>query len=471
MNTPSFNDSFLKWDPAQVSTFINTITKDQNRQYGSLFLDNNIDGSLLPFLSTEHLKELGIDTLKMRLMIKKSISELITEHYKKYPPQSIYDPEYALNNINIDSNQISLESLKVSAVLVQDLIRKFNREGRGQQVDLPLSPTQHEIKKLNDNFKKLKSDLIPVIRLLKDSKPLPTPTLDPGSTTTMTSPTFSPLHLVDEKEKSDTRPNSGHLSDPGRLSTGEVPSPTSKRFSSGSLLSMGTGQIISQLVSKVVDDHSHDFKLQKVGAKKNKGQHSSTLSTLRPTLVENTSSGSTVTVNTDQQRTQMQQLQQPQPPSVGQLRSPLYQPQTATGQQHLQQPAIAHPQPQAQLQPQPQSQPTSAQHHQSRSHSGNEPLKQLRASTDDSCMKILQHAMKRHHIPREDWSKYVLVICYGDKERILKLAEKPVVVYKELQELGKHPAIMLRQLADVPSSESEDYEDSRISSDIPGGVL
>ena len=79
--------------------------------------------------------------------------------------------------------------------------------------------------------------------------------------------------------------------------------------------------------------------------------------------------------------------------------------------------------------------------------------------------------MKRHHIPREDWSKYVLVICYGDKERILKLAEKPVVVYKELQELGKHPAIMLRQLADVSSSGPEDYEDSRISSDIPGGVL
>lgn len=82
MSTLSFNDSFLKWDAAQVSTFINMVTKDLDRQYGSLFLDNNIDGSLLPFLSTEHLKELGIDTLKMRLLIKKSISELIVDHYK-----------------------------------------------------------------------------------------------------------------------------------------------------------------------------------------------------------------------------------------------------------------------------------------------------------------------------------------------------------------------------------------------------
>ncbi|KAI5949472.1 STE50 [Candida theae] len=469
MNTPSFNDSFLKWDPAQVSTFINTVTKDQNRQYGSFFLDNNIDGSLLPSLSTEHLKELGIDTLKVRLKIKKSISDLIVDHYKKHPPQSIYDPEYALNNINIDSSQISLESLKVSAVLVQDSIRKFNREVRGQQVDSPVSPTQQEIKRLNDNFRKLKTDLIPVIRLLKDSKPLPTPTLDPGPAATMESPTFSLSHSVDEREKTEARPNSGHgVADANRFSTAEAHSPTSHRFSTGSLLSMGTGQIISQLVSKVVDDQSHDFRLQKVG-KKGKGPLHGGLSNIsKPELVENKSYGSTVTVNTDQQKPQSQA------PSVAQLRSPFYQTQSAAGshqpiqaqQQHL------HPQPHSQPQPNTaQPQPNTAQPHSSRSHSSNEPLKQLRASTDDSCMKVLQHAMKRHHIPREDWSKYVLVICYGDKERILKLAEKPVVVYKELQELGKHPAIMLRQLADVSSSDPEDYEDSRISSDIPGGVL
>lgn len=470
MSTLSFNDSFLKWDAAQVSTFINMVTKDLDRQYGSLFLDNNIDGSLLPFLSTEHLKELGIDTLKMRLLIKKSISELIVDHYKKNPPQSIYDPEYALNNISIDSNQISLESLKVSAVLVQDLIRKFNRESRGQQqLELPLSPTQHEIKRLNDNFKKLKTDLIPVIRLLKDSKPLPTPTLDPGSTAALDSPTFSPLHLIDEKDKNDSRPGSGYISDPNRLSAGDTLSPTSQRFSSGSILSMGTGQIISQLVSKVVDDKSHEFKLQKVGSQRHKsGHHGSSLSKLRPTLVENTSSGSTVTVNTDQQRAQTQQQQQP---VTGQLKSPLHQSQTARGQQQSSQ-IQPHTHPHTQQQQQQQQQPAPlTQPHASRSHSGNEPLKQLRASTDDSCLKILQHAMKRHHIPREDWSKYVLVICYSDKERILKLAEKPVVVYKELQELGKHPAIMLRQLADVPASEPEEYEGSRISSDIPGGVL
>ena len=99
-----------------------------------------------------------------------------------------------------------------------------------------------------------------------------------------------------------------------------------------------------------------------------------------------------------------------------------------------------------------------------------QPLKQLKASSDDTCLKVLQHAMKRHHIPREKWSKYVLVVCYGDKERIIKLTEKPVMIFKELQEHGHNPTIMLRERASGLEDEG-DYENSRIGDDIPGGTL
>ncbi|ODQ82972.1 hypothetical protein BABINDRAFT_17063, partial [Babjeviella inositovora NRRL Y-12698] len=91
-----------------------------------------------------------------------------------------------------------------------------------------------------------------------------------------------------------------------------------------------------------------------------------------------------------------------------------------------------------------------------------EPLKQLRASTGDACYKILQQAMRRHRLPLEDWRKYVLVICYGDQERILRMDEKPVVVFRELREMGQHPAIMLRQ---VDNGEDEG------ESQTPGGKL
>lgn len=80
--------------------------------------------------------------------------------------------------------------------------------------------------------------------------------------------------------------------------------------------------------------------------------------------------------------------------------------------------------------------------------STNEPLKQLRASKEDSCEKILRNAMKRHKLNEQDWRQYVLVICYGDQERVLELDEKPVVIFKTLKQQGLHPAIMLRQRGD-----------------------
>ncbi|KAI5952639.1 STE50 [Candida jiufengensis] len=415
MTTPKSNDSFLKWDPAQVSTYITSLIKD--RSVGSTFLDNNIDGSLLPFITTEHLKEIGIQPLRIRLQIKKGINELIASHYKKYQPHEFNDQEYTLSQININNNHISLESLNLSTVLIQDSIKKFSKDLKNQTygIDSPLSPNQSEMKKLNDNFVKLKTDLIPLIRLMKDTKPLPTPTLDPGPASSIDSPlNNSPLY---EEEPAISRSGSLQRNNSNNRISTNVSSPSSNRFSSGSLLSMGTGKIISQSVSKYSDGkNSSDFKLQKVDLSKNANSEP-----VRPKLNEYPSSGTTTTRSNHSPYGQA--LQQPAPIAAN---------------------------------------------------SSNEPLKQLRASTDDSCLKILQQAMKRHHIPRDDWSKYVLVICYGDKERILKLAEKPVVVFKELQELGKHPAIMLRQLADTSAAiENSDglFEDSRIGSDIPGGML
>lgn len=385
------NDTFLKWDPAQVSSFINTYDSVSSDK----FLAHNINGSLLPYLTTEHLREIGITNLTTRLSIKKHISELVSRHFTQNPPKSYKDPEYQLSGINVNNNLIHFESLTVASVLMKEMIRKFT---------VASSTPDSEIKRLNDNFTRLKTDLIPVIRLLKDSKPLPTPTLDPGSGSSIgidlptysISSTHSPGSTLTEALQDAIR-------------TGPLPSPTSNRFSSGSVLSLGTGKVIGP----------NDTKPS------------------RPRLVESKSAGSTSyhTATSQSPLTPVTQSQAQQPPKYRKHSSLINSSTTAAP-------------------------PTT------------EPLKQLRASSDDSCLKILQQAMKRHHIPRDDWSKYVLVICYGDKERILKLTEKPVPIFKELQELGKHPAIMLRQLAETKEvSDVELYEDSRIADEIPGGTL
>ncbi|EAZ62784.2 predicted protein [Scheffersomyces stipitis CBS 6054] len=457
MASPVTLDSFLQWDPAQVASFINSVVPDDGRSVGLAFLDNNIEGSLLPFLTTEHLRELGILKLHTRLTIKRAINDLICQHYSKNPPQSLNDPEYKLNNININNNHISLESLQLSTVLIKDMIKKvgvFAKQQALSEMSSPGSPGQIEMKKLHDNFNKLKTDLIPVIRLLKDSKPLPTPVLDSPTTSYMSSNSDH-----DDSTLSNSNANTLALRNVAALNTvanrnsnatnlTNLPSPTySKRFSSGSILSLGTGKVVQQAVPKLEPRLNNDFHLQTIPQSlSNRSISESHVETFassqaRPRLVETKSSGATPTTANASKA-----IGNGSVPGATVLKPTLksYGSNQQIGQQ-----------------PKPSSAPAA-----------NEPLKQLRASTDDSCLKILQQAMKRHHIPRDDWSKYVLVICYGDKERILKLGEKPVVVFKELQELGKHPAIMLRQLAPTVEDDNNiEYVDSRIGDDIPGGTL
>lgn len=100
---------------------------------------------------------------------------------------------------------------------------------------------------------------------------------------------------------------------------------------------------------------------------------------------------------------------------------------------------------------------------------GDDTLKQLRAKTEDPCYKIIQAAMRSHRLDRSAWRNYVLVICYGgDKERVLRYDEKPVVVFKELNELGLTPSMMLRQV-----EETDDTGDAHGMDDYetPGGRL
>ncbi|KAK6462268.1 hypothetical protein DFJ63DRAFT_313409 [Scheffersomyces coipomensis] len=502
MSSPIITESFLKWDPAQVSSYIlSVLPSDEQRSMSTTFLDNNIEGSLLPFITTEHLKELGIQKLHTRLLIKKAIGELITNHYVKNPPQSLNDPEYNLNNININNNYVSLESLTLSTVLIKDMIKKIaslNRQSHSGENSAESPNSNLDLKKLNDNFIKLKTDLIPVIRLLKDSKPLPTPTLDPGPASNLdyldagnnnnnddstisasnvsnlrnmnmsrSNSVNSPSALTNNSRSTSSTPSSGNSGNnitsttvSNSTSTTSIPSPTySNRFSSGSILSMGTGKVIQQTIPKV--SSNHDFKvvnLSNSGSNRNlhdlTNEQNQSQPQVRPKLVETKSSS---TLNTASTTTTTAPLKPPLKAQSSFINGTNSNSSSNTTSQSNTPTATTTS---------TVTTPTTATH-------SNEPLKQLRASTEDSCLKILQQAMKRHHIPRDDWSKYVLVICYGDKERILKLGEKPVVIFKELQELGKHPAIMLRQLATANEDSQGNplYEDSRIGDDIPGGTL
>lgn len=442
------SESYLTWDPAQVSTFLRS---HLDHDVTSAFIENNIDGSLLPFLTTDHLRELGIAPLYVRLAVKRAINDLMAAQFADGPPHGANDPEYRLNSININSNYVSMEALTLCSVLIRDIHKATEPKTEAEALDM---------RKLNENFSKLKTDLNPVIRLVKESKPLPTPTLDPsvGASVGAPLPTVSTNSIYSTNSWLTAETDATAAPGPSAIATTVVPAQTqtstpvappqttvgipksssnssiyrpqpvsspanSNRYSTASILSMGVGKVAevksaaaARFVSKPrlvearqspgFSDESSDYPGLKLLQ-----QLQLVIGNAPPALHTKGSSGLVVSSR-----------------SIPDLASLLAQ-------------------------------------------QGTQPLKQLKASKEDTCLKVLQQAMRRHHIPREKWSKYVLVICYGDQERILKLTEKPVLVFKELQGHEKNPTIMLRELAKSTSLAQDQYEDSRIGDDIPGGTL
>ena len=73
-------------------------------------------------------------------------------------------------------------------------------------------------------------------------------------------------------------------------------------------------------------------------------------------------------------------------------------------------------------------------------------FKSFRVSMDDPGEKGLPAALKKYNI-NADWKNYALYIVHGDQERCLGLKEKPLIVFKQLDREGKKPMFMLRKHA------------------------
>lgn len=71
-------------------------------------------------------------------------------------------------------------------------------------------------------------------------------------------------------------------------------------------------------------------------------------------------------------------------------------------------------------------------------------FKSFRVSMDDPCYKVLPAALKKYQI-NAPWDQYALYIVYGDQERCLGLDEKPLILFKQLDKEGKKPMFMLRK--------------------------
>lgn len=75
-------------------------------------------------------------------------------------------------------------------------------------------------------------------------------------------------------------------------------------------------------------------------------------------------------------------------------------------------------------------------------------FKSFRVSMDDPCYKVLPAALKKYQI-NAPWDQYALYIVYGDQERCLGLEEKPLILFKQLDKEGKKPMFMLRKTNNI----------------------
>lgn len=73
-------------------------------------------------------------------------------------------------------------------------------------------------------------------------------------------------------------------------------------------------------------------------------------------------------------------------------------------------------------------------------------FKSFKVSMEDPCHKVLPAALKKYNI-HADWRQYALYIVYGDQERCLGLDEKPLILFKQLDREGRKPMFMLRRHA------------------------
>lgn len=496
---------FYEWTRLEVHNWIINLA-DLNRlgkcqEIARLLLDHNITGDILPYLNNQHFNDMKIRELKTKLILKKNIDLLISSTIQELPEDEILEELLlsagVINNASY-SNYIPITE-RILSNLSDQIIknysvkpfspaigRTFGPELKSPTTEKNMERVESEMRKLQLNFTKLREDVTPVMKQLSRSK-APTPIesnyhlnhLTPGSVNgspginfplknTM-SPTAKPFY-----QRNFTR-QEGYEDIPTTLSTSSTPKynydnesqdgSVNLKFNraSGGLFSddfpddstddSDNNIIIGKYSSDYIDERKRSlmvnpFKFQRedkspVDFTYEDATHSrlySSASSLRASITgSQTSLASTPSPTAPTSAYQKSQNGFKSPssttlPPLSHLSSNILL-QNSTAFETGSAPGSA-----------------SNSHFNSPTSGKSEPWKQLKAKYDDPCYKVLQKAMLKHRIANNDWRNYVLVICHNDKERILGSDEKPVKVFKDLQDKGLHPSFLIRQLEEKQRS-------------------
>jgi protein STE50 len=404
-----YGQNVLEWDVERVSRWVSDLGLTQ---YGLAFRENNIAGEVLVYLGHSELSEIGVQSVGHRLKILKAIYQLIVNQ-KLELDSEYYIPPTALEKESV----LSLKGLpNIDATIVHSFEVRDER----------MSYAENEIRKLLDSYSRLREDLLPIFRIVKESKPLPTP--DPPLNFSSVSPNpfygSQPLHSISSPNVPMTGTNnSGFQRSP--TSNAIFSSPT--RLNSNVLSTASTSRDASSSslhnMPKITSKKSFNALNQAVKSPTNGALDEEVNGNGGSSLMRGGGSGGGGTIGGGSRVSSQNSA------SGSNASTPL-----GVGS----------------VTPSPSS----------------EPFKAFRLTQDDPCYKVLPAALKKYKI-NGDWRQYALLVCYGDQERLLGLEEKPLVIFKELQDAGRRPVFMLRHIEGAKNNK----QGGVVVNGTPGGVI
>src|SRR5207248_2853513 len=79
----------------------------------------------------------------------------------------------------------------------------------------------------------------------------------------------------------------------------------------------------------------------------------------------------------------------------------------------------------------------------------------FRLGLEDTCRTVTPAVLRKYNI-MGDWRDYLLYLVSVDGQRLIRLEEKPLLLFKELDKAGKKPVFMFRQKSGGPVDKREE---------------
>lgn len=395
-----------EWNADECADFISTIGLPQ---YADSFVENEIVGEALVALQHDDLKSMGIASVGHRLTILKSVYDV-----KKAQDVPVESDHYFPLSADAEA-QYANATLKDIKHLVEQLRLRDER----------MYLLEQDLRRMTDDFRRLREDMLPALRLVKDQQ-TPLPNLGGGGSAgqgysfeaTLSPPAPAPP------------PGSG----PGgvkrqysqrKILIGATPknaSPT-QTIHDRSIAEQTLDP--SSAAERAVLSSSH------LAAMNGSGQTSSTHPSPNmpsPTSPQNYSSGATLASRS--YRGEGATPSSSNRSTLNDLDHGTYSSRDKSG---------GPPGPPRRRETPVPDTPTAGS-----SGASVEIFKSFRVSMDDPCHKVLPAALRKYQI-NAPWDQYALYIVYGDQERCLGMDEKPLILFKQLDKEGKKPMFMLRK--------------------------